>query len=54
MLDGKPYFKEIFPKFLSWIDDAVKISSALHNIAYFPGELFSVIDINDNHLEFDI
>lgn len=36
-LKNKPYFKEVLMKFVSWIDDMVKLAKKRHGTPFVPG-----------------
>jgi len=37
-LKNKPYFKEVVMKFVSWIDEMVKLAKKKHGKSFFPGK----------------
>ena len=42
-LGNKPYFREVLLKFLSWIDDMVKLAKKKHGKQFLPGKVLGVV-----------
>ena len=42
-LRNKPYFKEVLLKFVSWIDDMVKLAKKKHGKSFLPGKVVFLV-----------
>ena len=42
-LKNKPCFKEVLMKFVSWIDDMVKLAKKKHGKSFLPGKVLFLV-----------